>query len=83
MVMQHLIFYTKPDCHLCEEAYQIVLRLIDDISFQIETVDISLPHNAKAATTYGERIPVLVRPDLTAELNWPFSEDDLRAYLTL
>jgi hypothetical protein len=79
--MHQLTFYTKLNCHLCEEAYQILLGLIDDISMQIEVVDIALPHNQAVAAVYGERIPVLAKAGSPMELDWPFSPDEVRHYL--
>jgi hypothetical protein len=32
---------------------------------------------------YSTRIPVVARPDTGAELDWPFTYSELRAYLNL
>lgn len=66
------VLYVRPGCPLCDEAVQclwdIALRQVD-----IET-DPLLEHE------YGERIPVLARPD-GGELNWPFAREEARAFL--
>jgi hypothetical protein len=80
--MHHLIFYTKPECHLCEDAYQILGRLSSDIPLKIEVIDITQPGQEQAAEKYGERIPVLAQPNRSAELNWPFTKGEVQVYLT-
>lgn len=82
IVMPHLIFYTKPECHLCEDAYQILVKLNQDIPLKIEVIDITQPGNEQAAEKYGERIPVLAQPDHSSELDWPFTKREVRTYLT-
>ena len=51
-----LTLYTKPDCHLCEEAKARLLRLQGELSFYIEEVDISKDPDLLAR--YGEEVPV-------------------------
>jgi len=80
--MKNILFYTKSNCHLCEEAYEIVLELINDIPMNIKFVDISQPHNQPLQEKYGLRIPVVAQPKHATELDWPFTSDDLRAYLS-
>ncbi len=80
--MQQLLFYTKLNCHLCEEAYRVVLDVVPDIRLDIEVIDISLPHQAEAMARYGERIPVIAKPGSGAELAWPFTTADVRQFLT-
>lgn len=80
--MQKVIFYTKLNCHLCLEAYHLLMECAFDLPLEIDLVDITHSHNIELARKYGERIPVLVRPDSEAELDWPFTLADIRAYLT-
>lgn len=79
--MKKIILYTKLNCHLCEEAYQMLIELTLDIPLEIDMVDISHAHNHHLLDDYAERIPVLAKVDADAELEWPFSLEDIRAYL--
>ena len=79
--MKHITLYTKLDCHLCEEAYQVLFSLFDDISMNINVVDIARTNNQATQKEYGVRIPVLAQPDRPDELDWPFTANDIKAYL--
>lgn len=79
--MQKVIFYSKLNCHLCQEAYHLLMELTSELPLQIDLVDITHAHNTELARKYGERIPVLARPDHPTELDWPFTLADIRAYL--
>ncbi len=79
--MPKLIFYTKSNCHLCEEADQILSEIASDIPLEIEVVDIIHADDKDIIAKYADRIPVIARPDLETELNWPFTFDDVRTYL--
>lgn len=79
--MQRLIFYTKLNCHLCDDAYQVLMDVVNDIPLTINIVDITLPHRKNVIELYGERIPVLAKPEAGTELDWPFTSEDVRTYL--
>ncbi len=70
-----LILYTRPDCHLCEVA----ARLLDEqgLDWRLENIESSLG----LLRRFGNRIPVLTRPEDGAELFWPFDLEDLKAFL--
>ena len=72
------LLYTTPGCHLCEEAHRLLLDLQGEgMKIRIETVDIA---GADALMQdYGLRIPVIAAGQ--DEIGWPFSLDDLRAFL--
>ena len=78
-LMQNVILYTKADCGLCDQAYQILLNLAYDTPLRIDLVDITQNHRIHAK--YMERIPVLAKPHTVAELNWPFTAEDVQFYL--
>ena len=80
--METIIFYTKLNCHLCEEAYRMLMDLAYDLPLEIDVVDITHAHNQDIGVVYIDRIPVLARPGLKGELTWPFTPDEIRAYLT-
>jgi hypothetical protein len=81
-VMQKIIVYTKLNCQLCDEAYHLLIDIACDIPLRIEVIDINQPHNQTLSDTYRERIPVVAKPETPTELNWPFTSEDLRLYLT-
>ena len=79
--MEKIIFYTKLNCHLCDEAYEILLEVINDIPLQIDVVDVGLSTKKDLMARYRERIPVIGKPGATDELSWPFTVADIRVYL--
>ena len=70
-----LTLYGTSACHLCELAEDLLERS----GAQFRTVDIA--DSDALFERYGLTIPVLRRED-GAELNWPFSEDSLAAFLS-
>ena len=72
-----LKLFTTSCCHLCEMAELILLSLLETQYFT--RVDIS--DNDTLIDLYGHRIPVLQRTDNLAELNWPFTADDIITFL--
>ena len=78
-MMQCVKLYTKANRGLCDKAYWILLDLTCDIPLRIDLVDITRNHHTHLK--YMERIPVLAQPNSTAELNWPFSVEDVKVYL--
>lgn len=65
--------HTK-DCHLCEQAAEI----LDFIGVEFRAVDIA--DDEGLVERYGIRIPVLVRPD-GQELGWPFEPDQVQVFV--
>jgi glutaredoxin len=49
--------YSKPDCHLCEEAMAALRRLQPELGFALEELDITRDEALHRA--YFERIPVV------------------------
>lgn len=66
-------------CHLCELAREQVLAEAERMGWQVQEVDIA--DDPALLETYGERIPVLIRPDWTRTLDWPFDRLQLRGFL--
>jgi hypothetical protein len=79
--MVKVILYTKLNCHLCQEAYLMLMELTLDIPLEIDLVDITHAHNSHLNHKYTDRIPVLGRPDHSRELDWPFTPADIKAYI--
>ena len=71
-----LILYQRDDCPLCDQALAVLAaaRIPDFDSVWIDD-------DAALESRYGARVPVL-RDDVSgAELDWPFAEDQLRAFV--
>lgn len=79
--MKKVILYTKLNCHLCLDAYRLLLEVACDTPLEIDMVDIGHSHNADCQRLYGERIPVVKLPETETELGWPFTLAELKAYL--
>jgi len=65
-------------CHLCEIAEAELLPLVAH-GLLVELVDIG--ESEVMVEEYGLRIPVLRRIDTGAELDWPFDQDQVVAFL--
>jgi len=55
--MTLLTVYSKPDCHLCEEAMAVLRRLQAELGFELAERDITADGDLERA--YFERIPVV------------------------
>ena len=55
--MRTVVFYGRPDCHLCENALVVVQRVRTRVEFALEEVDIE--SEDALFTRYLERIPVV------------------------
>jgi len=73
--MRALFFYTTKNCHLCEEAAQLLEKLQSVKKVNIEAVDIS--EKESLVRSYGLRIPVVKNQQSGKEVDWPFIMDDL------
>jgi glutaredoxin len=56
--MSVLTLYSKPDCHLCQEARAVLIGMQSEFEFALSEVDITADERLHRA--YFERIPVLV-----------------------
>lgn len=65
-------------CHLCEVAEALLMPFVEH-GLLVEAVDIS--EREDWVERYGVRIPVLRRCDSGAELDWPFSAEQVAAFL--
>ena len=74
---KNLYLYSTSHCHLCEIALDLVLQhVMADGLTVIEITD-----DEHLLALYGIKIPVLQRQDTLAELNWPFSKEDIANFL--
>ena len=53
----HVIFYTRPGCHLCDEARRAIAAARTDVDYTLEEVNIELDPELKRR--YGWDIPVV------------------------
>lgn len=70
--------YSKPGCHLCEDAVAVVARVTDDLGVGWTEVDISTDDALLAQ--WWEQIPVIFVDDVQHDY-WRVDEARLRAAL--
>ncbi len=56
--MHVITIYSKPGCHLCERAKEVIARCRARAAFTLTEVDIS--QDAELARRYGQDIPVIL-----------------------
>ena len=56
--MALITIYSKPDCHLCDRAKEVIERCRAKVEFAIEVVDIS--QNPELLERYHDDIPVIL-----------------------
>lgn len=79
MPNNHYILYGTANCHLCEEAIDLIQLCEADLDFSI----IDIADDADLYTRYELTIPVLKSSISDAELNWPFSLESLQIFLSI
>lgn len=73
-----LSLYTTSNCHLCEQAVELLSK-----QQHIKLTLIEIADNNDLIDVYGSRIPVLQRKDNATELNWPFNAHDILRFIQL
>lgn len=74
-----LLFYTTSQCHLCELAEALLVSTPMPVPIPVDAIDIA--QSEELVARYGTQIPVLRRTDTDAELGWPFTREQLLAFL--
>lgn len=75
-----LLLYTTDCCQLCEEAEELIYRVLSGYQYELGKVDVS--ESDQLINDYGFRIPVLaVVEHKSRELDWPFNADQLKDFL--
>ncbi len=59
--MTGLVVYSKPDCHLCDEAMEQLRALQAELGFELTEVDIH--SDERLLRAYFDRIPVVCLDD--------------------
>jgi hypothetical protein len=75
----HIVFYSKPGCHLCEDALQRLNGLCGEFDLTIEEIDITA--DDALFRNYFDKIPVLLI-DNRVTLAAPINQQDVRAALS-
>jgi glutaredoxin len=75
--MRTVTLYTRPGCHLCDEAQALLRRAARGLD--VTVAEVNIDEDPALRARYGERVPVLATE--TGELDWPFSEAEARRLL--
>ena len=67
------------DCHLCEQAAEIIHNVQKRHPIDVQEVDIAEHEHWQA--DYATRIPVLYHSTSGAYLSWPFNEHTLELFI--
>ena len=71
--MKEVILVTGKDCHLCEQAKDLLTELQDD---QLIFIEKDVYSKRDYLDKYWDKIPVILFKDL--ELLWPFNKDNIK-----
>src|SRR5260370_933398 len=78
----HVKVYSKPECHLCEDALQIIDRLTPQ--FGLDVTEVNILDDMATYEQYREIIPVVeVTAVRVGRLVAPISESELYAYFVM
>ena len=78
-MLHHIVFYTKPGCHLCADTLQLLNDLRGEFDLTIDEIDITT--DAALFKKYFDKIPVLLIDDRVT-LAAPIHQQDVRAALS-
>lgn len=73
-----VVLYTKPGCHLCDDAREVVARVCADLGTTYDEVDINT--SAELLSRFGEEIPVTFVDGVQHDF-WRVDERRLRTAL--
>ncbi|MEM9257326.1 MAG: glutaredoxin family protein [Pseudomonadota bacterium] len=73
------MFYSTSACHLCEQALTLFYRATRDLD-GVVLKELDVGDSDDLFERYGTKIPVLGKAT-GAELNWPFTEEEVRAFV--
>lgn len=57
--MKTVTFYTRENCHLCDEALEVVLRIQSALPFELVVVDLDREASEDKKSAYDWDIPVI------------------------
>ncbi|MGN6782611.1 MAG: glutaredoxin family protein [Marmoricola sp.] len=73
-----VLLYSRPGCHLCDDARSVIERVCADLGEAYDEVDITT--SSELASAYGEQIPVTFVDGVQHDF-WRVDERRLRAAL--
>ncbi|WP_295801974.1 glutaredoxin family protein [uncultured Microbulbifer sp.] len=79
MSAQALVFYTTLGCTLCEKAKEVAWPVLAQHQLRLQPVDIA--EDEKLSELFGWSIPVVGLGDTGDVLCWPFTGEELDAWL--
>ena len=66
--MKEIVLYTRPGCHLCEEARQSIVALRDE-GYRFDLSELDIETDEELLRAFLERIPVVaVNGEIVSEL---------------
>ncbi len=74
--MKEIILVTGKDCHLCEQAKEILTEFQED---QLKFSEKDVYSKRDYLDKYWDKIPVILFKD--TELLWPFTKDNIKDLL--
>jgi len=74
-----ITFYTRPGCHLCEVAREVVVRVCTELGESF--TEVSIDDDPELQRRFTEEVPVTFVDGRQHDF-WRVSEDRLRAALT-
>jgi len=80
MTGPRITLFSRPGCHLCDEAREVITRVADDLGVAWEERDIT--RSEADLREYWEKIPVTFVDGVQHDF-WRVSEDRLRRALAL
>jgi glutaredoxin len=78
-VPPRVVFYTRPGCHLCDDARTVVEAVCEELGESFDEVDITTSEDL--LRRFGEEIPVTFVDGAQHDF-WRVDADRLRAALT-
>lgn len=57
--MLSVTLYSKPGCHLCDDARDIVEGVLEGLDGRVELVEVDITTDPALQRQYGEEIPVV------------------------
>jgi glutaredoxin len=78
-VTARITLLSRPGCHLCDDAREVIRRVADDLGVSWEERDITL--SAEDLREYWDKIPVTLVDGVQHDF-WRVSEGRLRSALT-
>jgi glutaredoxin len=79
MPESRITLLSRPGCHLCDDAREVIRRVADDLGVAWQERDISKSEDDMRE--YWDKIPVTIVDGIQHDF-WRVSEDRLRAALT-